>query len=418
MQPDQPLLSDSDSLPELVEMLKFMATKLASDIFISVGAPVKVKIHGEQYPLTSKIVTKDDVEMLLTGSMNTSQLEELERDRELNIAISVPRHGRFRVSAFVQRNTKAMVVRYIPPEVPKFETLGLPEVLRALVMQKRGLMLMVGPTGSGKTTTLAALINHRNEHRSDHIITIEDPIEFLFRHKKSIVNQRELGTDARSYHEALRNALRQAPDVIMIGEIRDKESMSMAMQYAQSGHLCLATLHANNSYHALNRIVGFYPPDMRDSLFPDLASSLRAIVSQRLVPSLNGKRAAAVEVLINTRSISEMIDKGQIDQIPEIMAKQNTEGTITFEDILLEMVENKVISVDNALVYSDSPTNLFWRMAQKGLKIDMDAANFAGVDREQISEYKTEHPDTANENEARGPDANIFAGIRINADAI
>lgn len=374
-----------DDLPGLDDILKIMARTQASDCFISVGAPIKIKVEGEHVVLTTQSIMKDDVDVLLAEGLSGSQMTELDEKNELNCAISRNRVGRFRVSAFVQRNTKSVVIRYIPPDVPSFDGLKLPEILRELIMIKRGLVLVVGPTGSGKSTTLASLIDYRNEHRSDHILTIEDPIEYLHRHKRSVVNQREIGTDVKSYTEALRNAMRQAPDVILIGEIRDQETMRVAMQYAQSGHLVLATLHANNSYHALNRIVGFYPLDNRDALFPDLSSSLRAIISQRLVPDFKGNRLPAVEVLVNSKVVQQLIEQGSINKIAEIMPQLRSDGTQTFEDVLVDMIRRKQISVNTALIYSDSPNNLYWKLSSEGLSINEDTARTAGVDRSAIA---------------------------------
>jgi twitching motility protein PilU len=270
--------------------------------------------------------------------------------------------GSFRISAFMQRTTPAVVVRFIPGEIPSFDSLGLPPVLKEIVLEKRGLLLMVGATGSGKSTSLAAMIDHRNALQSGHIITIEDPIEFLFKHKRSIVNQRELGTDAKSYHVALKNALRQAPDVILIGEVRDRETMTMAIAYAQSGHLCLATLHANNSYHALNRIISFYPLENRPALLQDLSSSLKCIVSQRLIRNLKGARSAGVEVMLNTRHVADLIEKGEVNGIKEAMDKSLAPGSQTFEQALFQMYRDGVISQEEALANADSATNLLWLM--------------------------------------------------------
>jgi twitching motility protein PilU len=253
-----------------------------------------------------------------------------------------------------------MVIRFIPVDIPKFDTLGLPPVLKELVLEKRGLILMVGATGSGKSTSLAAMIDHRNITQSGHIITIEDPIEFLFKHKRSIVNQRELGTDAKSYHVALKNALRQAPDVILIGEVRDRETMTMAIAYAQSGHLCLATLHANNSYHALNRIIGFYPLENRPALLQDLSATLRVIVSQRLIKNTAGGRAPAVEVMLNTRHIAELIEQGQVNEIKEAIDKSLSPGSQTFEQALFRMFREGVITQEEALANADSANDLLW----------------------------------------------------------
>ncbi len=341
-------------------LFELMAEKNASDIFISVGAPISIKINGNTIPVNQQIIKPEMVRAMMQEVLTERQIAEFEENYELNTAYPVPGLGSFRISCFMQRSTPAIVVRYIPSEVPAFDTLGLPDILKEVVLEKRGLILMVGATGSGKSTSLAAMIDHRNATMSGHIITIEDPIEFLFKHKRSIVNQRELGTDAKSYHVALKNALRQAPDVILIGEIRDRETMSMAIAYAQSGHLCLATLHANNSYHALNRIISFYPLENRAALLQDLSASLKCIISQRLVRSLKGGRVPAVEVMLNTRHIAELIEEGNINGIKEAMEKSLSPGSQTFEQALFRMYKDGVISKDEALAHADSANNLLW----------------------------------------------------------
>jgi twitching motility protein PilU len=283
---------------------------------------------------------------------------------ELNTAHTVEGVGTFRISAFRQKGSPAVVVRYIPSLVPPFDTLGLPEVLKETMMQKRGLVLLVGATGSGKSTSLAAMIDYRNGQKPGHILTLEDPIEFVFQNKKSIVNQREVGNDTKSMQVALKNALRQAPDCILIGEIREQATMSMALQYAQSGHLCLATLHANNSYHALNRIITFYPLENRPALLLDLSASLQAIVSQRLVRTKGGARRAAVEVLLNTRLVSELIEKGEINQIKEAMEKSMAPGSQTFEQALFKLFMEGHITQDEAMANADSSSNMLWLINQ------------------------------------------------------
>jgi twitching motility protein PilU len=343
-------------------LLELMAEKKASDIFVSVGAPISIKINGVTMPINQQIVTPDAVRALMAEILNERQLREFTEEWELNTSYPMPGLGSFRVSCFIQRTTPAMVVRYIPGDIPAFDTLGLPQVLKEVVLEKRGLILMVGATGSGKSTSLAAMIDHRNTSTPGHIITIEDPIEFLFKHKRSIVNQRELGTDSKSYHVALKNALRQAPDVILIGEIRDRESMSMAIAYAQSGHLCLATLHANNSYHTLNRIISFYPLENRPALLSDLSSTLRVIVSQRLVKNTKGGRCPAVEVLLNTRHVAELIEEGKINEIKEAIDKSLSPGSQTFEQALFRMYREGIITQEEALANADSANNLLWLM--------------------------------------------------------
>jgi len=355
-------------------LLELMAEKKASDIFVSVGAPISIKINGVTMPINQQIVTPDTVRALMAEILSERQLREFNEEWELNTSYPMPGLGSFRVSCFIQRTTPAMVVRYIPGEIPAFDTLGLPPVLKEVVLEKRGLILMVGATGSGKSTSLAAMIDHRNALQSGHIITIEDPIEFLFKHKRSIVNQRELGTDSKSYHIALKNALRQAPDVILIGEIRDRESMGMAIAYAQSGHLCLATLHANNSYHALNRIISFYPLENRPALLSDLSATLRVIVSQRLVKNTKGGRCPAVEVLLNTRHVAELIEEGKVNEIKEAIDKSLSPGSQTFEQDLFKMFREGTITQEEALANADSANNLLWLMNNADASLDTAAA--------------------------------------------
>jgi twitching motility protein PilU len=351
-------------------LLELMAEKKASDIFISCGAPINIKINGVTMPINQQIVTPDAARTLMKEILNERQLKEFEDEFELNTSYPIQGLGSFRISCFMQRTTPGVVVRFIPNEVPKFDSLGLPQVLKDVVLEKRGLILMVGATGSGKSTSLAAMIDHRNALMSGHIITIEDPIEFLFKHKKSIVNQRELGTDAKSYYIALKNAMRQAPDVIMIGEIRDRETMTAAIAYAQSGHLCLATLHANNSYHALNRIISFYPLENRPALLQDLSASLKCVVSQRLIRNLKGGRSPAVEVMLNSRHIADLVEKGEVNEIKEAMEKSMSPGSQTFEQSLYRMIRDGVISQEDALANADSANNLLWQINNAKLGSD------------------------------------------------
>jgi twitching motility protein PilU len=309
-------------------------------------------------------MTADTVRQLLYEVLNERQIKEFEDEMELNTAISVEGVGSFRVSAFRQKGAPAVVVRYIPNLIPPLDTLGLPEVVKEVIMQKRGLILMVGATGSGKSTSLAAMIDYRNERKSGHILTLEDPVEFIFQNKKSIVNQREVGTDTQTLETALKNALRQAPDCILIGEIRDKPTMSMALAYAQTGHLCLATLHANNSYHAMNRIINFYPLETRASLLLDLAAALQAVISLRLVRIKTGARVPAVEILLNTRNISELIEKGAISEMKEALEKSLAPGSQTFEQALFRLFMEGKITQDEALANADSASNMLWLINQ------------------------------------------------------
>jgi twitching motility protein PilU len=345
-------------------LFQLMAEKKASDIFLSVGSPINIKINGVAMPVNQTVLNADAIKTLLYEVLNEHQIHEYEKEMELNTAYSMEGVGAFRISAFRQKGSPAVVVRFIPGDVPKFDTLGLPDVLKEIIMQKRGLILMVGATGSGKSTSLAAMLDLRNEQKSGHILTLEDPVEFIFKNKKSIVNQREVGSDTKSFEIALKNALRQAPDCILIGEIRDKQTMGMALAYAQSGHLALATLHANNSYHAMNRIISFYPLENRPTLLLDLSAALQAIVSQRLVRTKAGSRKAAVEVLLNTRHIAELIEKGEIGEIKEAMEKSMAPGSQTFEQALFKMFMDGVITQEECMVNADSATNMLWLINQ------------------------------------------------------
>src|SRR6188508_3189983 len=345
-------------------LFQIMADKKASDIFLSVGAPINIKINGNAVPINQTVMTADTVRELLYQVLNERQIKEYEDEMELNTAYALEGVGAFRISAFRQKGSPAVVVRFIPGSVPKFDTLGLPDVLKEIIMQKRGLILMVGATGSGKSTSLSAMLDLRNEQKSGHILTLEDPVEFIFTNKKSIVNQREVGTDTKSFETALKNALRQAPDCILIGEIRDKQTMGMALAYAQSGHLALATLHANNSYHAMNRIINFYPLENRPSLLLDLSAALQSIISQRLVRTKTGPRMAAVEVLLNTRHISELIEKGEINEIKEALEKSMSPGSQTFEQALFKLFMEGKITQDEAMANADSATNMLWLINQ------------------------------------------------------
>ena len=341
-------------------LLALMAEKKASDLFIAAGTAVQIKINGTTVPINQQRLDPASVDALLREVLTDKQWATFEHESELNMGYGLRNVGSFRFSLFRQRGTTAAVVRYIPGDVPQFESLHLPPILSELIMEKRGLLLVVGSTGSGKTTTLASVLDYRNQHRSGHILTIEDPIEYTFRHKRSVVNQRQVGTDAVSYDVALRNALRQAPDCLMIGEIRDVETMSAAIAYAQSGHLVLSTLHANNAAHALNRIVSFYTPENRRVLLSDLSTTLKAVVSQRLIRSSAGGRVPAVEILLNTTFISELIEQGRLSEIKEAMEKSMAPGSQTFERALVELVRTKRVSKEDALAQSDSPTNLLW----------------------------------------------------------
>ncbi len=343
-------------------ILRLMSEKKASDVYLSANAPALIKINGECIPINNQVLPPDAPRNLLSEIVPAERIEELEETGELNMGVPLSGVGRFRISAMRQRGSYAVVVRFISQQVPDFESLNLPPVLTELILEKRGLILVVGATGSGKSTTLASMIDTRNAVMSGHILTIEDPVEYQFRNKKSIVNQREIGSDTQSLQTALKNALRQAPDVILIGEIRDRETMSSAIAYAQSGHLCLATLHGNNSYQALNRILSFYPAEVRPTMLGDLASSLKAIVSQRLVRTVDGARVPAVEVMLNTKLVADLVEKGDFSGVKDAMEKSMAEGSQTFEEALARLIMEKKIDRKEGMAYADSPTNLMWRL--------------------------------------------------------
>ena len=343
-------------------ILRMMSDKHASDVYLSGHSPVLIRINGLCVPINSQELPNDGPRQLLAEILPAERIRELVETSELNMAFGLAGVGRFRISAMRQRGSLAAVIRYIQVDIPSLASLAVPAILSDLVMEKRGLLLMVGATGTGKSTTLAAMLNHRNENASGHILTIEDPVEFLFKNKRSVVNQREVGVDTKSAQIALKNALRQAPDVIQIGEIRDRETMSAALAYAQSGHLCLATMHANNSYQALNRILSFYPVEVRSTMLGDLASGLRAIVSQRLLRTKDGKRKPAVEVLLNTKLIAELIERGDFSGLKEAMEKSMAEGSQIFEQDIARLISEGIVERQEGLVNSDSPTNLMWRL--------------------------------------------------------
>jgi twitching motility protein PilU len=343
-------------------ILRLMAEKKASDVYLSAHAPAMIRINGQCVPINSQILPVDAPRNLIAEVLPREKLEELDRSGELNMGFGVPGVGRFRLSGLRQRGSLAVVIRFIAVEVPQLSSLGVPSVLTELIMEKRGLILMVGSTGAGKSTTLASMIDYRNEQMSGHILTIEDPVEFLFRNKRCIVNQREVGVDTSSLETALKNALRQAPDVILIGEIRDRETMSAALAYAQSGHLCLATLHANNSYQALNRILSFYPVEVRPTMLGDLAAALKSIISQRLLRTQTGARTPAVEVLLNTKLVADFIEKGDFSSVKEAMEKAMAEGSQTFEYDIARLIADGIVDRKEGMAHSDSPTNLMWRL--------------------------------------------------------
>jgi twitching motility protein PilU len=382
-------------------VLRLMAEKRASDVYMSANTPILIKIDGQILQLSDQVLTTGQTRTLLAELLSPHQLEELDDTGELNVGVGLSGVGSFRLSAFKQRGSIAAVFRCIPHQIPALETLGVPPLMSKLVLEKRGLILMVGATGTGKSTTLASMIEWRNQQVTGHILTIEDPIEFLFSNKKSIVNQREVGRDTSSLQLALKNAMRQAPDCILIGEIRDRETMTSALSYALSGHLVMATLHANNSYHALGRILSFYTPESRPTLLSDLAAGLKAVVSQRLLRANAGGRVPAVEVLLNTKLISELIEKGDLPGVKEAMEKSMAQGSMTFEQDIARLIGEGAVSRDEGLSHADSPTNLVWRLENDeapasrvpvNAKADSEEAVFTEVSVEVRPETKAAAP--------------------------
>ncbi|MBL8362351.1 MAG: PilT/PilU family type 4a pilus ATPase [Rubrivivax sp.] len=377
-------------------VLRLMAEKNASDVYISANTPILIKIHGQILQLSDQLVSPTQIRQLLGELLTPQQMEELSDHGELNVGTAIPGVGSFRISGFRQRGSIAAVIRCIPREIPSLDSLGVPGMLSSLVVEPRGLILMVGATGTGKTTTLASMLEWRNQQLAGHILTIEDPIEFLFSNKRSIVNQREVGRDTQSLQVALKNALRQAPDCILIGEIRDRETMTSAISYALSGHLVLATLHANNSYHALGRILSFYTPEARSTLLSDLASGLRAIISQRLLRAVAGGRVPAVEVLLNTKLVAELIEKGDLSGVKEAMEKSLAEGSQTFEQDIARLINQNVVSRDEGLAQADSPTNLLWRLQNEMAPVSRAAPKREEPEAASFSEMTIEvRPDEA-----------------------
>lgn len=343
---------------DITPVLNFMVEKGGSDLFFSTSTAIHLGVEGETLPINNQILQPGMIKEIAYGLMNETQIKEFEETMECNFAISKKGVGRFRVNVFRQRGEVGMVIRHIKTEIPDLKTLGLPSVMKELIMRKRGLILVVGATGSGKSTTLASMIDYRNENSNGHIITIEDPIEFVYHHKKSVVDQREVGIDTQSFESALKNAMRQAPNVILIGEVRDMEGMQQALAYAETGHLCLATLHANNANQALERIISFFPPEAKHGLLLGLSLNLVGILSQRLIPGKVKKRVAAVEVLINTPYVSDLINKQRLGEIKEIMGDNNDIGMNTFDQALFRLFTNGEIDEENALANADSRNDL------------------------------------------------------------
>jgi twitching motility protein PilU len=380
-------------------LLQLAADKQASDLFFSIHAPIQIKINGVVMPVNSQALTAENIKQIAYEMMTPDQIADFEMHMEMNFSFRVPEIGNFRVNVFRQRGSIAIVIRYVRANVLNVEELHLPLVLKELIMEKRGLVLMVGATGSGKSTTLAAMIQHRNETQTGHILTIEDPLEYMFQHSKSIVNQREIGTDTADYGAALVSAMREAPDVLMIGEIRDRDTLKHALIFAQTGHLCLSTLHANNSYHALNRIVNFFPYDARNSILSDLSLCLRAVISQRLIRNAQGQLVPAVEVLLNSALIADLIKNDQIDKIRDAIEQSVSQGSQTFEQALYKLYKSGHISKEEALKNADSASNLS-----------------SLIDYSQTSKVKAYDP---NANPAAAPSTSSspdFAGIKLNIE--
>lgn len=364
-----------ETLNEAKGMMYNMLTKVveigASDLFITAEFPPSVKHQGLMKPLGKQVLSADKTKLFAYSIMNDYQRDEFEREMECNFAINVPNVSRFRVNVFIQQQQVGMVIRVIAAEIPNFDKLRLPPQLRDVIMEKRGLVLVVGGTGSGKSTSLAAMIDYRNENSAGHIITVEDPVEYVHKHKKSMITHREVGVDTHSWHHALKNTLRQAPDVILIGEIRDTETMEHAIAFAETGHLCLGTLHANNANQTLDRIINFFPEERRQQLLMDLSSNMKAIISQRLIRTEDGKgRRAAVEIMLNTRLVADLILKGEMHELKAIMTKSREVGMQTFDQALFDLYDEGAISYDEAIRNADSPNELRLQIKLKGTRRD------------------------------------------------
>jgi twitching motility protein PilU len=387
-------------------LFKLMADKQASDMFFTSGAPIQIKINGTLMPVNDQRITPDQIRAIAYELMSAEQTREFEERHEMNFARrgeggSGGAIGNFRINIFQQRNTIGIVVRFIKPDIPAFDTLDLPPVLKEVIMEKLGLILIVGSTGSGKSTTMASMIDYRNASRPGHILTIEDPVEFAFRHKKSIVNQREVHIDTHSFEAALISAMREAPDLLMIGEVRDRETLQAALLFAQTGHLCMTTLHANNSYNALNRIINFFPREMRDGLLADMAVAIRCVISQRLVRTADGRRVPAVEVLLNTKFIQELIHRGEIGAVKDAMENSMAPGSQTFEQALFKHYTAGTITLDEALANADSPTNLRWL-----------------IDNAMATKSDKSAPAQAAASASLAQPTNDIANIKLNLDAL
>jgi twitching motility protein PilU len=387
---------------QIKKYLEVLAKHDGSDLYLSTGAPPSGKFQGTLKALSKDALKPGQIAEMIKEVMDDDQAAEFESELELNMAISLPGVGRFRLNMFRQRNEVSVVARNIVTDIPRFDDLGLPQVLKQVVTSKRGLILFVGGTGSGKSTSLASLIDHRNSTSAGHIITIEDPVEFVHSHKKSIINQREVGVDTKSFQAALKNTLRQAPDVILIGEIRDAETMEHALAFAETGHLAISTLHANNANQALDRIINFFPSERHAQVLQDLGLNVQAIVSQRLVPTVDNKRVAAVEVLLGTKTIQDLIYKGDIDSIKEIMAKSETLGMQTFDAALFKLYQSGKITLEEALKNSDSANNLRLRIKlAEGGSAGEDASGDSGKSSSAFEGLSLEKTDSEKQEEER-----------------
>jgi twitching motility protein PilU len=370
----------------ITEWLKILSAENGSDLYLSTGAPPCAKFQGELKPISSDILQPGEIKEIAYEIMDTIQRATFEQELEMNLAMSISGYGRFRVNIFLQRNEVGIVARNIVADIPRWQDLRLPPILTEVVLRKRGLFLFVGATGSGKSTSLAALIDYRNSNSSGHIVTIEDPVEYVHSHKKSIVNQREVGVDTRSWHNALKNTLRQAPDVILIGEIRDRETMEHAISFAETGHLCISTLHANNANQALDRIINFFPEERRSQLLMDLSMNLQCIVSQRLIPTVTGKRCAAIEVLLGTPMIAELILRGELDGIKDIMQKSENMGMKTFDTALFELYQEGLITEGEALRNADSLNNVRLKIKFAKDEVESSSGGSMGLSLESLEE--------------------------------
>lgn len=374
----------------VLDLLKMMIQKEGSDLFVTVGFPPAIKIHGNIVPMTKTPLKPEDTKAMVYAVMRDKQLKEFEATNECNFAVSPPGIGRFRANAFVQQAHMGMILRTITTDVPTIDKLKLPEVLKDISLTKRGLVIMVGGTGSGKSTSLAAMVNHINENVHGHIITLEDPIEYVHPHKKCIITQREIGLDTEGWTVALKNTLRQTPDVILMGEVRDREGMEHAIAFAETGHLCMCTLHANSSNQAMDRIINFFPDERRQQLLMDLSLNLKAVISQRLLRTPDGKgRVAAIEILLNSPLMADLILKGEIHEIKEIMKKSREEGMITFDQALFELYEADKITMDDALRNADSANELRLKVKLEG-KAAKEGDKLSGLDHLELEDKEEE----------------------------